>query len=90
MQTDDKVTTMHVHIKLFATLKERAGKPELGLELPPASTVADLKQALGRDLPGLAQALPSALISVNHEYAFDQDALKDGDEVALFPPVSGG
>ena len=40
--------------------------------------------------PRLAPALPTALVSINREFAFAEDALHDGDEVGLFPPVSGG
>lgn len=81
---------MQVNILFFATLKDRAGLPRTALNLPVGATVAGLREALAAAFPGLAAALPSALVSVNHEYAFNEDALNDGDEVALFPPVSGG
>jgi molybdopterin synthase catalytic subunit len=77
-------------ILFFATLKDRAGRNTLPLELSDGSTVSTLKSRLAADFPNLAPALPTALVSVNHEFAFAEDALKDGDEVALFPPVSGG
>ncbi len=81
---------MNVTVLLFATLKERAGRPKLALELEESATVADLKARLGRDVPALAPALHSALVSINHEFAFAEDLLHAGDEVGLFPPVSGG
>lgn len=81
---------MKVSVLFFATLKDRAGRDRLPLELAEAITVAELKSRLAADLPALAPALPTALVSVNHEFAFAEDALHDGDEVALFPPVSGG
>jgi len=81
---------MKVSVLFFATLKDRAGCDRLPLELAEVATVAALKSRLAADLPALAPALPTALVSVNHEFAFAEDALHDGDEVALFPPVSGG
>lgn len=81
---------INLTILLFATLKDRAGRERLSLALEHPASVADLKQRLAAEVPALAPALPTALVSVNHEYAFAEDALHDGDEVALFPPVSGG
>ena len=81
---------MNLKVLFFATLKDRAGTNELALTLGDTATVADLKARLAADIPALSVALPTALVSRNHEYAFADDALADGDEVALFPPVSGG
>ncbi len=81
---------MKVSVLFFATLKDRAGRDRLPLELADVATVAELKSRLAADLPALAPALPTALVSVNHEFAFAENVLHDGDEVALFPPVSGG
>ncbi len=81
---------MQVKVLFFATLKDRAGRAQTELTLPDGATVTVLRDALTAALPGLTPALPTALVSVNHEYAFNEDVLNDGDEVALFPPVSGG
>jgi len=81
---------MRVNVLFFATLKDRAGQDQWPLELEDSATVAVLKSRLAADIPALAPALPTALVSVNHEFAFAEDPLHDGDEVALFPPVSGG
>jgi len=81
---------MNITVLFFATLKDRAGRGQLALELGEAATVAALKSRLAADLPSLASALPTTLVSVNREFAFAEDQLHDGDEVALFPPVSGG
>jgi molybdopterin synthase catalytic subunit len=81
---------MKLTVLFFATLKDRAGCDRLALELPEGTTVAELKQRLGADLPNLTPALPTALVSVNKEFAFAEDVLPEGAEVALFPPVSGG
>ncbi len=81
---------MKLTVLFFATLKERAGRERVELELAEAATVADLKTRLAAELPALGPALPTALVSRNHEFAFPGDVLQAGDEVGLFPPVSGG
>ncbi len=81
---------MNLTVLFFATLKDRAGRDRTPLALPEAATVTVLKAALAEQMPALAPALPTALVSINREFALPDDALHDGDEVALFPPVSGG
>jgi molybdopterin synthase catalytic subunit len=77
-------------VLFFATLKERAGTDQAEIEVPEGASVGELKQRLGERFPGLLPAMGSALVSVNREFAFDDDVLPDQAEVALFPPVSGG
>ncbi len=77
-------------ILFFATLKERAGRREAVIDLPEGATVAELKAALLTQFPALAPSLPSTLVAINKEYAFDDAILPPSAEVALFPPVSGG
>lgn len=81
---------MQVTILLFATLKDRAHRGQLTVALDEGATVGDLKSRLAVEVPALAPALPTALVSINREFAFQQDHLHAGDEVGLFPPVSGG
>jgi MoaE-MoaD fusion protein len=80
----------HITVLFFATLRDRAGTKQTHLELERGARVSDLKRQLEAQFPDLAPALPSALIAVNREYAFDADTIPDRAEVALFPPVSGG
>jgi molybdopterin synthase catalytic subunit len=74
---------MRVTVRLFAGLRERAGRARL--EVDDVATAADVwpKLGLGDEPPGL-------LYAVNREYVERSHALRDGDEVALIPPVSGG
>jgi MoaE-MoaD fusion protein len=76
---------MVVRIRLFAGLRERAGRDELELELPDGAVVADALRAVD----DLAAGLP-LVMAVNREYASPQDRLSAGDELALIPPISGG
>jgi molybdopterin synthase catalytic subunit/molybdopterin converting factor small subunit len=71
-----------VHVRLFAGLRERAGWSSREID---AATVADVWPALG-----LGEEPDGLLYAVNREYAGRERELRDGDEVALIPPVSGG
>ncbi len=81
---------VNVTVLLFATLKDRAQRARVALRLDDGATVNDLKTTLASEVPSLAPALPTALASINREFAFARDVLHEGDEVGLFPPVSGG
>ncbi len=78
-----------VTVRLFASLREAAGQARIPLELPPATPVGavwgHLADRLGAGAPpdGLRYAL-------NHAWTLPGAALRDGDEVALVLPVSGG
>lgn len=82
---------MQVKVLLFATLKEKAGQNRVTLDIPGETvTLADVKAALKQRFPTMAANVDVALGAINEEYAFDHDAIQDGDDVAFFPPVSGG
>ncbi len=79
-----------VHLLFFASIKERAGAPRAEVDLPEGASVADLKTLVSGRYPAAAPLEGHALVSVNQAYAFDEDPVPDGAEVAFFPPVSGG
>ena len=81
---------MFVTVRLFARLREIAGTTELRRELPEGATVEAAWTALAREFPALADHRPSVSCAVNEEYARMSSALRDGDELAFLPPVSGG
>jgi molybdopterin synthase catalytic subunit len=80
-----------ISVRLFATLKDKAGASELAVTEGPA-TVQDLLTIVVQRAPALGEFLSTGrvLISVNREFATPATALQDGDEVALMPPFSGG
>jgi molybdopterin synthase catalytic subunit len=80
-----------ISVRLFAILRERAGRDTVALELSEGATVDDALMALGAH-DGLAEALDRmpVVMAVNRVYADRERALREGDEVALIPPVSGG
>lgn len=81
---------IELDVRLFATLRDRAGQTVVPVRLQEPATVSDLHAVLIAQIPALAEALPSALTAVNKQFAFAGTTLHAGDEIALFPPVSGG
>ena len=77
-------------IRLFATLKDRAGTAEISLDTGESLTVGELRQKIGVAHPELAALAARSVVSVNQEFAFNTELVRATDEVALFPPVSGG
>jgi molybdopterin converting factor subunit 1 len=81
---------MQIRVRLFATLRQLAGWPQQTLELPDGATVADGLAELDRLYPQLTVKTRTIYVAVNQEYARPAQVLREGDELALFPPVSGG
>ncbi len=80
-----------IKVVFFARVREQLGEDELSLETEFANVNA-LREHLAARNETWAQVLTdhSLLVAVNHEMASPATALKDGDEVAFFPPVTGG
>jgi molybdopterin synthase catalytic subunit len=76
---------MTVTVRLFAILRQRAGRDSIELELPEGARVADALAQLDHLAGGL-----KLVMAVNREYAAADHPLAPGDELALIPPVSGG
>lgn len=79
-----------VKIVFFATLKELTGVRNINLDIPENSTIMGLKKILCEAYPAVEGSLGTSIVALNHEYGSDTDSLKMDDEVAFFPPVSGG
>ena len=81
---------MTVRVRLFAFMAQAAGMRDAQVEVAPGATLSDVQQALMARLPELRWPR-GVLWAVNQEYATSGNVrLKDGDEVAIIPPVSGG
>ena len=79
-----------VRVLFFGAARELAAD-EATIEVGAAATARDLFERLLEEYPRLVPLAPSLLVAVNQEYTRDLDAaVRDGDEVAVFPPVSGG
>lgn len=81
---------MKITVKFFARFKELANTQLATTELSEGSTIADLIIALETQFPALKLSPERTLLALNQEFATAESALSDGDEVAIFPPVSGG
>ena len=84
------VVTLNVTVRLFAGYREKAGKAELGLDLPKDATVGCLADEVVRLYPAIMKNPARLVVAVNQEYRDHGFVLSDGDEAALIPPVSGG
>jgi molybdopterin converting factor subunit 1 len=81
---------MNVRLLLFAVLRDIVGTDEQTLELPPGTRPTDVWQQLRARHPQLAAYAEPPMSAINESYATPDTLLKDGDELAFIPPVSGG
>ncbi len=77
---------MSITVKFFASLRETIGKPGASLDADNIATAADVWQAATDQ----REPISNMLVAINMEYAKFDETVKDGDEVAFFPPVTGG
>lgn len=77
---------MSVHVKYFASLREEIGRAEDSVSISGTATVEEI----WHQTTGNLQRDGLVLVAVNQEYADFDHIVQDGDEVAFFPPVTGG
>lgn len=75
---------MTITIKYFASLRDTYGPTDNVILSDNITTIADVMKTLETPLP------ENTLAAVNHVYAYPDTPVNDGDEVAFFPPVTGG
>lgn len=74
-----------IQVRYFASLRERMGKSEEQVQAAGIATVADVWRRVSRE------PMPvNTLMAINQEYAAADARVREGDEVAFFPPVTGG
>ena len=77
---------MSVNVKFFASMRETLGQSELQIDIDTDQTVAAVWARVANDEP-----MPdNTVCAVNHTQATPETLVSDGDEVAFFPPVTGG
>ena len=81
---------VRVQLRLFALYRELTGVESLSIDLPAGTTVGGLVAGLRERGGGFARLPAAPLAAVNQEFAPIGTVLRDGDEVALLPPVAGG
>ena len=81
-----------ITIKYFASLRSVAGKEEDQFNLGSETTLEKLSEEISKTAPKIGEMMrgKKVMISVNHEVAVPGAVIRDGDEVALLPPFSGG
>ena len=97
------MTTMHPHeeresagrrirvrILFFGAAREIAGRAEVSMEIHAPATAASAFEEIKESYPDLKRWGRSLLLAVNQEYAQTEMEVREGDELAIFPPVSGG
>jgi molybdopterin synthase sulfur carrier subunit len=80
----------HITVKLFAIFQEVLGTDEMQIELESGTSVSEIFNRLVSQHPNLEQWRSLTRYAVNRNFTEPQTILKNGDEVALIPPVSGG
>jgi MoaE-MoaD fusion protein len=81
---------VQVKLLFFASIKDIVGARQIELDVPAGTTVGDLLTHLESQYPRIRDYRPVVLTSVNEDYADQKTRVAEGDEVAIFPPVSGG
>jgi molybdopterin converting factor small subunit len=81
---------MKVQVRLFARYREAAGRDRVELDLPEGGTVEAAWEAVTSRFPSLSAYRPFTLFAVGNDYVGPERSLRPGEELCLFPPVSGG
>jgi molybdopterin converting factor subunit 1 len=81
---------MRVRVRLFASLREAVGRPELEVEVDEGATPEVVFRLMCREHPALLGRRASLSAAVNRRYVGFDEPLADGDELVFVPPVSGG
>lgn len=81
---------VNVVFEFWGVLQRLAGATERSLELPGPATVQSALEALGQALPALAAQLESTAVADGDRLLLRQEPLRDGQRLALLPPVAGG
>jgi len=89
-ESGDEAKSISVNVLFFGAARDATGKSELQLSLRSPTTARGALAELLETFPDLRRFGRSLLVAVNQEYATLDLEVRDGDELAVFPPVSGG
>ncbi|WP_417386307.1 MoaD/ThiS family protein [Gimesia sp.] len=84
------MTVQQIQVRLFARARELANSDLISVQIQEGTTVARLRQAIAEQVPELQPLSGQLLIAVDNAYAGEDQLLTETQEVACFPPVSGG
>lgn len=81
---------MKIKVLFFAKLKDLVSSPHIEIDVKEGLTVRDLREIIINRYPILIDVMPNVIVSVNRQFAFEEEEIFDQAEIAFFPPVSGG
>lgn len=81
---------MDITIKLFALMREKAGRDTIVLQLPRGANAAQALAVLQQDYPVLQPYMSRVRLALRQDFVEAATILQEGDELAVIPPVSGG
>ena len=81
-----------ITIKFFATIKQKIGRELIEITIDQPMSIGSVIKTLESDIPEIGKTIADtrSLVAVNHEFATTDTIVKDGDEIAFIPPMSGG
>lgn len=82
--------TIQIQLKFFATARDLFGRKSDEVTLPPGLSIADLAAWLSRNYAVPAERLNGMIFARNHDFVELDQVIEAGDEIGIFPPVSGG
>jgi molybdopterin converting factor small subunit len=84
------VVVVRVPVSLFARYREAVGRDRIEVDVPDGATVEDVWRAVAAAHPVLVRYRPHTLFAVGNDYVRADRQVQPGEELACFPPVSGG
>ncbi|MGH9967583.1 MAG: molybdenum cofactor biosynthesis protein MoaE [Pyrinomonadaceae bacterium] len=89
-ETTNEVSQITVRVLFFGAARDAVGQSEIQFALVRSTRAASAFERLLVEFPGLRRFGRSLLFAINEEYASPEQEVSEGDELAVFPPVSGG
>jgi len=83
-------STINVKLKFFASAREAVGSKEVEMQVESGSSANDVLEQLIEEYPELKDQEKHLVLAVNKQTGRSDKMIKDGDEIAVLPPVSGG
>jgi molybdopterin converting factor subunit 1 len=81
---------MKLKIRYFGSASEDAGTSEETIEIPDGTGMGEVHEKLSEIHPAIGKRWGNLLVALNQSYVSGDAAVKNGDEIAIFPAVSGG